>query len=87
MGKTDNPRPCEGRDTGFNSQVGRMYYCFNENCNLWGEVVPVAVVLLWPAAGLLPHSCPECGGHLYFHDAWDGNHRIHDDGTPVILPR
>lgn len=60
-----------------------MFYCFNENCNKWGEAVNVGVVATWPQPAMAPNSCHECGGNLYFHDTWDGNRRLSDQGEKV----
>jgi len=59
-------------------------YCFNHNCNLWGEHQNIAVWATLPMIGHFPHACKECGGGLFFHDTWDGDQRRHDNGARVV---
>lgn len=60
------------------------YYCFNENCNRWGEAQSIAMYLLWPEQGKLG-KCKECGKPLIRHDNWNEDCRIGDDGKAVVV--
>jgi hypothetical protein len=57
------------------------YYCFNPNCDLWGDAQPC--VLLACSPPIVASVCKGCEGELIFHDNWDRDERTHDDGTPV----
>jgi hypothetical protein len=60
-----------------------MFYCFNENCNLWGEpVTGIGFNLTWPFRPM-GGPCVECGHNVIWHDNWLADQRQHDDGTPV----
>lgn len=58
-------------------------YCFNTNCNRWGEHASSGGVLLW-WPGNFTGTCDECGGVTVVHDNWDRDERTHDDGTKVV---
>lgn len=66
------------------------WYCFNTDCNRWGEAPPPwgrtgtgRTLELRFEYGKLEEACPECGGDLLFHDNWDRNERTHDNGAKV----
>lgn len=62
------------------------FYCFNPECEHWGDVVrqeAVGRTLEWPGwgSGIGHTKCPSCGQDSYWHDNWDKDERMSDDGT------
>jgi hypothetical protein len=60
------------------------FYCFNEDCNLWGESQRVVIHAVLPFPGCLNNSCRSCGGDLNYHDNWKYDDRHYDSGAPVV---
>lgn len=59
------------------------YYCFNEDCNRWGDAQAVGIVATWPEPGKAGR-CDECSFPLIRHDTWDRREvRYGDDGKPI----
>lgn len=66
-----------------------MYYCFNPDCNMWGEPQGTyggAGLLLVDYIGWYVSRCNECGHITVVHDNFTKDTRTHDDGTPVKEP-
>lgn len=65
--------------------AGGRYYCFNPECEGWGEShVRKAyghTLLGIFKPGTLINACDLCGHDMYFHDTWDGDERRSDDGS------